>query len=224
MRFIDLGTVSPEYSVCADRALFGSHRKGSEDIMAVYVRDRPAISLGRFRTIGDVNDTDISIVRRISGGGSIYSDPGQMTYSLIFTKERVSGSREDSFRTICGCLVRMFGYLGIEASYKPVNDIMVKGKKISGSAQCRSSDSIIQHGSIILKIDRNDVDRHLHSEKGSGCITSVEDALGYVPERPVILESLKAGFRDVFGEMKDDGLTDNENGTIRRLIEEEAWK
>ena len=224
MRFIDLGPVSPEYSVCADRALFGSHRNGSDDIMLVYTRDRPAISLGRSRSIGDVKDTDISIVRRISGGGSIYSDPGQMTYSVILKKERVSGSREDSFRVICGCLVRMFGYLGIEASHKPVNDIMVNGKKISGSAQCRSRNSIMQHGTILLKIDRDAVDRCLVSKKRSEWMTSAEDVLGYVPERSAIVEALKNGFLDIFGEMTDDVLTDDENETIVRLMEQEAWK
>jgi len=190
----------------------------------VYTRDRPAISLGRFRSVGDVNDKNISIVRRISGGGSIYSDPGQMTYSVIFKKELVPGSREESFRIICACLVRAFGLLGIEASHKPVNDILVNGKKISGSAQYRCRGSVIQHGSIILRIDRDDVRRYLISAKGPDWITSAEDVLGYVPERTEVIKALKIGFRDIFGGMTDDALTDNENEMIRGLMEKEAWK
>jgi lipoate-protein ligase A len=198
--------------------------KGSEDTMTVYSRDRPAVSLGRFRGIDDVRDTGISIVRRISGGGTIYSDTGQLTYSVIFRKELVPGHREESFRTICGGLVRMFGQLGIDASHKPVNDIIVNGRKISGSAQYRSRGSVIQHGTIILHADRAGFGRHLSSGKGPGWIISAEDVLGYVPERPDVIEALKDGFRGIFGEMTDGELTDAENEDIRILMEQGAWR
>ena len=118
----------------------------------------------------------------------------------------------------------MFGHLGIEASHKPVNDILVGGKKISGSAQCRNRDSIMQHGSIILSMDCDAVDRHLLSGKGSEWMVSVEDMIGYVPERSIIIEALRTGFRDVFGEMADDELTYDEKETIRKLMEQEVWK
>ena len=214
MRFIDLGTVSPEYSVCADKVLFDSHLNGSDDTMMVYTRDRHAISLGRFGSVNDIRDGNINIVRRISGGGSIYSDTGQMTYSAIFGKERVPGTREDSFKVICGGLVTMFRHLGIEASYKPINDILVNGKKISGSAQYRRGNSIIQHGTVILRIDREGMERHLVSKKGPECITSAEEILGYVPERTSVIDALKKGFRGTFGEITDGELSDSERKTI----------
>ena len=100
MRFIDLGVVTPEYSVCADRFLLGSHSSADDDALLIYSRDRPCISLGRFQKVDDsvntgyAEENGISVVRRVSGGSSIYSDTGQMTYSLIISKDRLPHSRE----------------------------------------------------------------------------------------------------------------------------------
>ena len=86
-----------------------------------------------------------------------------------------------------------------------------------GRALYRSSNSVIQHGTIILRIDRDGLGRHLRSKKDPECITSAEETLGYVPERTSVIEALKKGFGGIFGEITDGELSVIEKETIRSM-------
>lgn len=224
MRFIDLGVVTPEYSVCADKVLLASYP--GEDTIMLYSRDRPCISVGRFQNIDDTVNTEyaknngISIVRRVSGGSNIYSDEKQMTYSLIMSKKRLPPARNDSFAVICSAVVNALRTLGIDGVHKPVNDILVNGKKISGGAQARSGDAVLQHGSIILDVDDGVVRSSLTDNKKRSYdgLTSVKEVLGYIPSREDISKAMISGFSEVFGPIARGSLTKNEIGDIERSL------
>ena len=223
MRFIDLGTVTPEYSVCADKVLLNLY---SEDMLLLYSRSRPCVSIGRFQKIDDavnieyVKKNNISVVRRISGGSSIYSDEKQITYSLIVSKDRLPVSRNDSFATVCSAVVAALERLGIRGKYKPINDILVNGKKISGGAQARSDKAVLQHGSIILDVDEDRVNCSLieRKERSYSGLTSVKEQLGYIPSRDKIADAVISGFSKVFGNITKSELTDKEKEEIERSV------
>ena len=222
MRFIDLGIISPEYSVCADRAIFESHYSGiTENTLHIYTRDRPSISVGRFQDISEtVKDPDITIVRRISGGGTIYSDGGQITYALTVHDSDLPTSREAAFEKICSALVIMFKKIGIDAVHKPVNDILCNNRKISGSAQYRDGKSVMQHGSILLSVNNEDVDKHLTPKKRSyDGLISMKDVLGHVPDRKGVINALISAFEETFSVVVVEGkLTADEKGRIEELM------
>jgi len=223
MRFIDLGTVTPEYSVCIDRVLLNSY---SEDTLLLYSRDRPCVSVGRFQKIDDTVNSEyvrrngISVVRRVSGGNNIYSDEKQLTYSLIVSKDKLPVSRNESFALICNAVVLSLKRLGVNGVHKPINDILVNGKKISGGAQARTYNAVLQHGSIILDVDDNIVRSSLidTKERSYKCLTSLKECLGYIPERNDIANALISGFSEVFGEIKKGTLTTKEIDDIERII------
>ena len=222
MRFIDLGTVTPEYSVCADKVLLNSY---SEDTLLLYSRDRPCVSVGRFQRIEDtvnseyVKNNGISVVRRISGGNNIYSDEKQLTYSLIVSKDRLPASRNESFAMICGAVVISLKKLGVDGVHKPINDVLVNGKKISGGAQARTSNAVLQHGSIVLDVDDNVVRSSLidTKERSYKGLTSVKECLGYIPKRDDIANAIISGFSEVFGEIKKGALTKKEADDIESI-------
>jgi lipoate-protein ligase A len=192
--------------------------------LLVYSRDRPCISVGRFQKVEDAvnvlyaEDNGISVVRRVSGGSSIYSDAGQMTYSLVISKERLPNSREGSFAVICGALVAALGILGIEAVHKPVNDVLVNGRKISGGAQARSKSAVLQHGSLILDVDESVVSSSLKQVKSRPYdgLTSIKECLGRVPSRDAISDAIMNGFSETFGHIRRAELTGTEKERIRR--------
>ena len=198
MFFNDFGFVSPDEGSELEKRLL-SERKRS---LSIYSRDRPTVSLGRFNDAGECADLDfakrngISVVRRMSGGSAIYSDSDQLVFTLV-TDRSSFRDKEDSYRTICGCLVDTLGILGIEAEYKPMNDVLVNGRKISGCAQYRGRDTLLHHGTLILKLNSEMMDGVLRSvkERKYPGLTSVEDSLGYVPERKEILKAFGEGFR-----------------------------
>jgi lipoate-protein ligase A len=164
-----------------------------------------------------VKKNGISVVRRVSGGSNIYTDEKQLTYSLVISKDKLPASREGSFAMICGALVLSLRRLGIDGVHKPVNDVLADGKKISGGAQARRGDAVLQHGSIILDVDDGIVSSSLIDTKKRSYagLTSVKECLGYIPSRDVIAEAVMSGFSEVFGRVSRGELTEKELHEIK---------
>lgn len=198
MFFSDKGFISPEEGLELENRLL-SERKTS---LTIYSRDRPTVSLGRFNPVSEYVDedfakrNDITIIRRMSGGSAIYSDSDQLVFTFVTDRSRFKDKGE-SYRTVCGYLVDTLGALGIDAEYKPINDVLVGRRKISGCAQYRNRDTLLHHGTLILRLDSGMMDGVLKPVKGRKYpgLTSVEDALGHVPERERILKAFREGFR-----------------------------
>ncbi|QEM68057.1 lipoate--protein ligase family protein [Geobacter sp. FeAm09] len=150
----------------------------SRPVLRLYGWQPPALSLGRFQKAAEVLDLErcrsagVPIVRRITGGGTIYHTD-EVTYALVCSPEQIppASSIKDSFRVLTGFLVSLYRDLGLDASYaldavspetrlgertpfcfagKESFDILVKGKKIGGNAQRRQKGIIFQHGSLPL--------------------------------------------------------------------------
>jgi lipoate-protein ligase A len=92
----------------------------------------------------------IDVVRRLTGGGAVLHE-FELTYSFI-TKQYPRNIME-SYRWICEAIVISINRLGFDASFVPLNDIVVKGKKVSGSAQTRRNEVLLQHGTLLLAVD-----------------------------------------------------------------------
>ncbi|MFQ5816074.1 MAG: biotin/lipoate A/B protein ligase family protein, partial [Candidatus Hydrothermarchaeaceae archaeon] len=92
----------------------------------------------------------VDVVRRITGGGAVYHDyEGEITYSVLAPEELLPMDITKSYHEICGWIVDSLETLGIKATFQPVNDILVDGKKISGNAQTRRKGVLLQHGTIL---------------------------------------------------------------------------
>ena len=193
----DHGIVSPEEGLMLEERLFRERR----NCVAVYTRDRPTVSLGRFSSIDDYVDrsfTDangVTVVRRMSGGSAIYSDSDQLVFTVIADRSSFD-SKMDSYEVLCNCLVMTLAHIGIEAEYKPRNDVLVSGMKISGCAQYRDRDTLLHHGTLILRYNERMTDGSLKrvKERSYPGLTSVEESLGYVPERKRMIEAFEEGF------------------------------
>jgi lipoate-protein ligase A len=96
----------------------------------------------------------VDCIKRWTGGGAVYHDfEGEITYSVIAPAKLFPKNIIESYGLICRWLVKGLTSLGIEAEFKPVNDILVKGKKISGSAQTRRGGILLQHGTLLYGLD-----------------------------------------------------------------------
>jgi len=196
----DRGVISPQDALDLEERLFS----GKEYGVTVYTRDRPTVSLGRFNRAEECVDidfaekNDIAVVRRKSGGSAIYSDPKQLVFSVVVPRSEFD-SKMDSYKVICNCLVKTLAHLKIDAEFKPRNDVLVNGKKISGCAQFRDRETLLHHGTLILSLDQRMMDcaiKPVKERKYPG-MTSVEEILGEVPERKRIIEAFEKGFKDL---------------------------
>lgn len=121
-----------------------------------------AVSLGFFQSVTDeVNVAEcrkrsVDIVRRITGGGAVYHDyEGEVTYSIItnLKEQKIPQDIPTCYETLCGALVNGLRKLNLKASFQPVNDIIVSGKKISGNAQTRRMGVMLQHGTVLVDLN-----------------------------------------------------------------------
>lgn len=151
-----------------------------------------AVSIGYFQNLEREIDLisckkhSIDFVRRRTGGGAVYHDiDGEITYSIIAKLNLFPKDILASYRLICGYVCDALSTLGLEAEFKPINDIIVNNKKISGNAQTRRNGVLLQHGTILYKVDVEKMFTILKvpNEKiKDKMITSVKERVGSVYE------------------------------------------
>ncbi|MDI6721049.1 MAG: biotin/lipoate A/B protein ligase family protein [Candidatus Aenigmarchaeota archaeon] len=134
--------------------------KGGQPTIRFYKWYPSAVSIGYFQSLDEEVDAEacrlvgVDIVRRRTGGGAVYHDyNGEITYSIIGKEDVFPKGITESYREICGYIINGLAILGIHAEFKPINDIIVNGKKISGNAQTRRNGVLLQHGTILYDLD-----------------------------------------------------------------------
>ena len=162
MRFLDLKVNDAYTNMATDEALTKSKGEGGADTLRFYRWNPSAVTLGYFQSVEDEVDLDamkkygIDLNRRISGGGAVLnSAEGEITYSIVMDEEdpRISDDPTESYRYLCHGIIEGLAILGIKADFKPINDIIVGPKKISGNAQIRRYGAVLHHGTILVDFD-----------------------------------------------------------------------
>ena len=160
-RIIGLETHDACLNMGIDQAISEGIAAGSSDPTIRFYKWHPsAVSIGCFQSMNDEVDIGkckqegIGYVRRRTGGGAVFHDEnGEITYSVIAPEREMPRGIIDSYRLICGWIIDSLATLGISASFAPINDIVVNGKKISGNAQTRRDGVLLQHGTVLYNPD-----------------------------------------------------------------------
>jgi lipoate-protein ligase A len=163
MRFLDLKVNDAYTNMATDEALTKARGEGKAPDTLRFYRWKPsAVTLGYFQSVEDEVDLDalkrygVDLNRRISGGGAVLnSETGEITYSIVMDEKdlRISTDPTESYRYLCQGIVEGLDNLGIEAAFKPINDIVVGLRKISGNAQIRRYGAVLHHGTILVDYD-----------------------------------------------------------------------
>lgn len=209
---VDTEGSSAYWNMGMDEAVLNLRVEGRvPDTLRLYVFKPSAATIGYFQKISESVDVDyatshgIDVTRRISGGGSVYHDSnGEVTYSVVLPATGVLSDVAESYRIICGGIVEAIRILGGEASFMPVNDVVVKGRKISGSAQARRKGFLLQHGTLMYATDLDEAARVLRAPrvkleaKGVSSIRerviTLREALSRDVGREEVVEALLKGF------------------------------
>src|SRR3989338_7454468 len=158
-RILPLSPASAALNMAIDEAVSRAVASGGPPTIRFYTWNPSAVSIGTFQCLDDevsrafCSSNGIDIVRRITGGGAVYHDrAGEVTYSVI-APQKLFGGITESYREICGWLISGLAALGLQAEFKPINDILVAGKKVSGNAQTRRNSVLLQHGTVLYDLD-----------------------------------------------------------------------
>ncbi|TFG72772.1 MAG: lipoate--protein ligase family protein [Anaerolineales bacterium] len=217
-RLLKHGAASAAHNMATDEAILRHVTSGkSPNTLRFYTWDPSAVSIGYFQGIEQevdlavCRDHNVAVVRRLTGGGAVYHDrDGEVTYSLSIedTYPGLPAKVLDSYRVLCAGLIKGFEILGLAAEFKPINDIQVNGKKISGNAQTRRFGGILQHGTLLCRVnprlmfallkvpDEKIRDKMIQAVEER--VTSVERELGQV-DREAITQAMIAGFAEALG-------------------------
>ncbi|MBO3097655.1 lipoate--protein ligase [Gelidibacter pelagius] len=129
------------------------------DYLLFYINE-PSIIIGRNQnTLEEINhnyveENNIHIVRRISGGGAVYHDFGNLNFSFITNHDVKSLS---NFKKFTAPVIKVLNGLGLNAELKGRNDIEVDDKKISGTAQFSTGKRMVSHGTLLYNTDLGEV-------------------------------------------------------------------
>lgn len=140
----------------------------AENYLLLYV-NAPSIVIGKHQNAMEEINTDfveergIPVLRRISGGGAVYHDLGNLNYSFIRKYDRVHFNNYTSFT---GTMASALRELGVPAVLNARNDILVDGRKVSGSAQAVRRDRMASHGTLLFRSDLDEVIRSLKPKAG----------------------------------------------------------
>lgn len=201
-----------------------------KDYLLFYINE-PSIIIGRNQnTLEEVNqsyveENGINIVRRISGGGAVYHDFGNLNFSFITDHDIKSFN---NFKKVTAPIVKVLNDMGVAAEMKGRNDVVVNDKKISGNAQFSTGKRMFTHGTLLLNSDLNEVTKGLQvkmsklASKGHKSVRSrvaniqefLKEPLDILEFRKLILKGL-----DKAGDFETYSLTDEEWKAVHELKE-----
>jgi len=240
-RLLLTGANTAANNMAIDRAVLVVNSEGKvPPTVRFYEWIPPAISIGYFQSLEEEVDLDmcdkhgVDYVRRITGGGAVFHEH-ELTYSIVIPEshKEIPKNIMDSYGRICGAIIKGLKNLEIESLYKPINDIISNGKKISGNAQTRKHKTVLQHGTVLMNVDVEKMfsvlkvpDEKIRDKLISDVkerVTSVKHVLKKDVPFEDAAEAMKKGFEEEFNIKLIEGELTEEEIQLAKKFEKEFF-
>ena len=239
-RVVDTGVLEGRFNIAIDQAMIEEHQAGRIPDTFRFMRFPPTALIGRHQALRQEVDVDhccahgIGIVRRITGGGAIYLDEGQLGWGLVFHRKALSATCLAGLASdICEAVAAGLRRLGVDARYRPRNDIEVDGRKISGTGGFFDGDTLIYQGTVLvdmnpaamiaaLRVPRAKLEKR-QLDSAAQRVVTLRELLGpATPGLPAIQRALLDAFSERFGLAWDpEPLTAAEEALAREHFHDE---
>ncbi len=239
-RLLDLGPIEPLYTqIIYDVIAQGITEGISENTLIIDWPSSPLVSLGYFQeTDKDIDldfcrENNIVVTRRVVGGGGVYLDEGQMFYQIIHRKDSPVSVADVNkyYKKFLEAPVQAYRNLGIEAEFKPVNDIQTaKGQKVSGNGAADVGDARILVGNLIFDFNFDMMvkvlkvpDEKFRDKLAQGLrmrMSTIKQELGTSPDRNEVKKDLLRLYKETLDiDLKEGSLTDWEKSMMAEAKE-----
>ncbi|MEX3007554.1 hypothetical protein [Hoeflea sp. TYP-13] len=239
-RVIDTGIRHCREQIAFDQALIDNHRAGKIPDTVRFLQFPPSVLVGRHQALSQelhlaaCRKAGVGIGRRITGGGALYLDEGQFGWELVFHRDTL-GIRNlgDLAKELCSAAARGLSLLGIDARYRPRNDIEVDGRKISGTGGFFDGTTIFYQGTTLVDMDAEKMAALLNipaaklakRNQTSGAqriVTLTELFDGLPPPVDEVKDALLEGFSERLGILPEPGgILAMEEDTARAIFDSE---
>ncbi|MEA4926605.1 MAG: lipoate protein ligase C-terminal domain-containing protein [Syntrophomonadaceae bacterium] len=245
-RLLDTGSISAAHNMALDKIILNARSLNLIPNTVRYLQFSPHCVLVGYHQAVELEveekycaEHGIEINRRITGGGNLYWDESQLGWELYAPKNTPGIPRrlEDMYRLMCESVVAGLERLGVQAKFRPTNDIEVGGRKISGTGGTEIGDTFMYQGTLLTDFDVDTMvnalklpikkleDKQVDSFKQR--VICLKEALGYLPPMEEIKAALAAGISEVLGiNLEPGGLTAYEQEQLEQELprfQSEAW-
>jgi len=238
-RVIDTGLRRAAENLAINKAMLEAHQAGEIPHTLRFLQFKPSALLGFHQSaeqellIDYCHAQEIDIQRRITGGGAIYFDPSQIGWELYLDKKFL-GTADMALvaKRICEAAADGMRRLGVDAQFRPRNDIEVNGRKISGTGGAFDGDSILYQGTLLVDFDVAKMLRILRipaeklSDKAIDSardrVANLKDLLGKAPNIDEVKKHMTAAFGEAFSIEfeQSDALTEVEQTKYQQALAE----
>jgi lipoate-protein ligase A len=159
LRVIDSGVRTARKNLSLTEALSRLHRKGKTPDTLRFQHFHPAAIVGRHQLLHREVNLDwvkangVETARRMTGGGAIVMGPGILGWELIIGRDKVPETLAMVSAAICQGLAEGLQRLGVDAAYRPRNDIEVQGRKISGTGGYFDGGTLVFQGTVMIELN-----------------------------------------------------------------------
>jgi lipoate-protein ligase A len=199
MYCLNLDSTDPFFNLAVDEYLL---KNSIEDFLILGINDRSVV-IGKHQIAQREADTRfvtenrIPVIRRISGGGTVFHDSGNLNFSFILKSEY--GSQVD-FRKYTLPVINFLSTIGVKAKFEGKNDLKVNGLKISGNAEHVFHDRVLHHGTLLYNADMESLKNSIRKNTGKYNTRAVSSNPSSVIN---IQEVLKGVLKDSFSDAED---------------------
>ncbi|MDV6377012.1 lipoate--protein ligase [Sporosarcina sp. GW1-11] len=225
MQFIDnKGITDPRINLAIEEYALKTMDIDKDSYLLFYINE-PSIIIGKNQnTIEEINTEfvdreGIHVVRRLSGGGAVYHDQGNLNFSFI-TKD--DGNSFRNFKKFTEPVTDALAKMGVKAELLGRNDILIEGRKVSGNAQFATGDRMFSHGTLLFDTDMEGVVNSLKVKKDkieSKGIKSIRSRVANISEfleQPISIEQFRQEILN--------SIFDGEENIQYKELTEEDWK
>lgn len=235
MYLIRNNSIDPRYNLALEEYLFRNFDLPGGCLMLW--QNQPSVIIGRYQNTHEEVNHDfaarngVEIVRRITGGGAVYHDLGNINFSFI----DMAASPTIDFAAYNRKIIAALSEMGVKSELNGRNDIVIEGKKFSGNAQVIHKGKILHHGTILYDANLDNVQEALavdsakYESKGIKSLRSrVTNISDYLPQKVPVREFMNILLKtlDERHNLREYALTNEDKACIFCLRDDKyaTWK
>lgn len=225
LKYIENLSTDPCFNLAMEEHLFNSLEPENDGYFLLW-QNEPTIVVGRFQnTLEEINgdfvkSRKVNVVRRISGGGAVYHDHGNLNYTFI-VHSKTETPFDFAFYT--KPIIDILRKLGVNAEFTSRNDLTIDGKKFSGNAQYMRKGRLLHHGTLLFDSDLDILTQALNVSEDKFLSKGIKSIRSRVTN---ILPHLHSDDMDIasFKEVILDNLTHDNTGIVRSSLPVEVMQ